>query len=463
MNLVLAAVLGYVVLQLGVGAWVARRTKSEDDYLLAGRKLGFGIATMTVFATWFGAETCIGAAGAVYERGLSGGRADPFGYALCVVFMGAFFATLFWRMRLTTIGDYYRRRYGPAAEKFAVLLMVPTSLLWAAAQIRAFGQVLSASSDLSVTITITVAAGVVIVYTMMGGLLADAITDVLQGGVLILGLAIVAAAVALSEYDGVAVAEALSEARLRLISPDDTIPMRIEAWAVPIMGSLFAQELVSRTLAARSARVAQGACLTAGGIYIAIGLVPVGLGLVGPAFVPDLEHAEQVLPALAQLHLPVVLYIIFAGALVSAILSTVDSALLACGSLVSHNVILPLAPNMDERKKVRMARIMVVVFGLIAYGMALIAEGVYALVEEASAFGSAGLFVAVVFGLATSRGGKLTGVATLGTGLASYVYFSLIVGSETPFLYSLGAAAGAWCLAAIFDGTGHRSDLIPAH
>jgi Na+/proline symporter len=162
MNLVVGGVLVYVLAQLLVGAWVSRRIATEDDYLVAGRRLGYGLGVFTIFATWFGAETCIGAAGAIYEDGISGGSADPFGYALCIFAMGAFFAVPLWRRKLTTIADLFRSRFSAGVERFAVLLMVPTSLLWAAAQIRAFGQVLAASSDLGVGITITVAAAVVI-------------------------------------------------------------------------------------------------------------------------------------------------------------------------------------------------------------------------------------------------------------------------------------------------------------
>ena len=57
MTPVLAAVMGYVALQLVLGAWVSRRITTESDYLLAGRGLGFGMATLSLFATWFGAES----------------------------------------------------------------------------------------------------------------------------------------------------------------------------------------------------------------------------------------------------------------------------------------------------------------------------------------------------------------------------------------------------------------------
>jgi Na+/proline symporter len=164
----------------------------------------------------------------------------------------------------------------------------------------------------------------------------------------------------------------------------------------------------------------------AGGGYLAVGLIPVTLGLIGAEILPGLEDPEQILPRLAQLHLPGVLYVLFAGALLSAILSTVDSTLLVSSSLVSHNIIVPLRPALSEAWKVRSARIGVAVFGVVAYGMALYAEGVYALVEQASAFGSAGIVVIVTFGLFTRFGGPASALASLLAGVGVWV-----VGSST--------------------------------
>ncbi|MCS7212545.1 MAG: hypothetical protein NZ844_13065, partial [Chloroherpetonaceae bacterium] len=83
MNAIQLSILGYVLLQLVIGFLLSRRIHTESDYLLAGRRLGFGISTLTLFATWFGAEACLGAAGAIYQEGFAGSISDPFGYALC--------------------------------------------------------------------------------------------------------------------------------------------------------------------------------------------------------------------------------------------------------------------------------------------------------------------------------------------------------------------------------------------
>lgn len=445
-NLLLISILAYVALQLAIGVVVSRRIRGESDYLVAGRRLGPFIATATIFATWFGAETCIGSAGVIYHDGLAGGRADPFGYALCILFMGMFFAATFWRRKYITIADLFRTRFGAAAEKIAVLLMVPTSLLWAAAQVRAFGQIIAATSDFSVPVAITIAAGVVVAYTTMGGLLADAVADVVQGTVLIVGL-VLTAIVVFAGTDG-ALAAAFEPERLRLTIDGEPHFAIAEAWAIPIIGSLFAQELVSRTLASRSAEVARGACFVAAGVYLAVGLIPVLFGLAGPALVPNLEHGEQLLPHIAQEHLPPALSVIFIGALVAAILSTVDSSLLAASALTSHNLIAPLRKSADDQSKLRTARTLVIVFGLLAYAMALSAEGVYALVEEASAFGSSGLFAVIVLGMWSKRGGRLTACSTLVAGVVSYALFAYVLpamGLELTFPYLLSLAVSVAC------------------
>lgn len=453
MNLILMGVMAYVAVQLSVGLWVSRRIVSEDDYLLAGRSLGYGLGIFTVFATWFGAETCIGAAGSIYDEGLAGGSADPFGYGICLLLMGAVFAVPLWRRRLTTLADLFRQRYGPHVERLAVILLVPTSLLWAAAQVRAFGQVLSASSELTVTTAITVAAVVVIIYTVSGGLMADAVTDIVQGGALIVGLVVLAVIVVFSG-NGIAPAVAAVEPeRLMLFGgPDTPWWMTVEAWAIPICGSVLSQELVARVLATRAPTVARNATLIAGGLYLLIGLIPAGIGLLGPSLLPDLAEPEQILPQLALELLPTGLYILFAGALLSAILSTVDSALLVAASLVSRNLVLPLRPQMSEAARVRTARIGVVVAGIIAYVIALHAHGVYALVEEASSFGSSGIFVIGVMGLFSRFGGGRAALATLVVGISSYVAGAFVMELDAPYVTSLLCAAGTYLAVGLLDG-----------
>lgn len=448
----LVALAGFLCLQLGIGVWVSRRIATEDDYLIGGRRLGSLLATFSIFATWFGAETVIGSAGQAFADGVSLASPEPFGYGLCLVLMGLLLAKPLWNRGLTTLADLYRQRFGLGVERIAAVLLIPSSVLWAAAQIRAFGSVLALVGDVPITTAVTIAALFVVAYTAFGGLLADAVTDVLQGVVLSVGLVVMLALV-IGHVGGTGEA-------LRIIGEGGKINftahseqpwyLTLEAWAIPVIGSLTATEVVSRVIAARSGQVAQRASLMAGTLYIAIGLIPIAIALLATSFIGPLADAETVLPAVARDVLPPIAFALFAGGLVSAILSTVDSTLLVSSGLLAHNLIVPLAKIIDERRKVWVARAGVMGFGLIAYLLALTTSGVLALVEQASALGSTGIVVTVLFGLFTTLGSPRSAAATLIVGLVSYVG-GVVAGLEAPFLISLACSLLTWGLGCTLD------------
>jgi Na+/proline symporter len=455
------SIFAYLAVQLGIGVWVSRRITTESDYLVAGRRLGYTLATFSMFATWFGAETIIGSGGRAHREGFSLTAAEPFGYGLCLVLMGLIFAVPLWRRRLTTLADLFRDRFSTATERCAAVILIPSSVLWAAAQIRAFGSVLSTGTALQIQTGIAIAAGFTILYTAFGGLLADAMTDVLQGAVLAVGLLVLFVGV-VTHLGGPLDALAALSARDSLTTTTHTrsLLQSIEAWAIPVCGSVVAAELVSRVIATPSPQVAQRSAFGAAGLYLLLGSIPLFIGLVGAAIVPGVAEAEQIVPVVAREVLPMIGYAVFAGALISAILSTVDSTLLVASGLLSHNLIVPLARIADERKKLILARAGVMAFGVVAFVLALHAEGVFALVEQASAFGSAGALVTITFGLFTSLGGPKTAIATLVAGMIAYLG-GVAVGVPYPFLTSLVAALATYGIGATFETMRGRAMRAP--
>jgi Na+/proline symporter len=436
--MILAFILVYIGLQLGIAWRFRRRTETEGDYLLAGRALGPWMATFAVFATWFGAETCIGAAGEAYRHGLSGVLADPFGYALGMVLVGVVIAVPLWRRGVTTLADLFRIRYGAGVERLAALVMIPSSLLWAAAQVRAFGQVLASASEWGLLACMTLAAVVVIIYTAFGGMWSDAVTDLVQGLVLIAGL--LALAVVFFWQGGETHLAALPAERLNPLHERSGWDA-LETLLTPVFSTLAAQELASRVLAMRSAHLARGATLAGAGLYLALGSIPLLLGLAAVSLMGEGLDPEQVLTRYAAEALPWPLYVLFLCALVSAILSTLSGALLVAGSLAAHNVLLPLRPQASERFKLAANRTAVVVFGIVAYGLALGSDSVYGLVEEAAGFGSAGVFVLVMASLwRRDAGSPWAATMALLAGTISYVLGAHVFDLETPYLVALASA-----------------------
>lgn len=451
----LAMLLFYVALQLGVGVVVSRKVRDEDDYLVAGRSLGPLMTTASVFATWFGAETCIGAAGQVYDKGLHAVSADPFGYGLCLLVMGVVLAGPLWRRKVVTLADLFRQRYSPAVERTVAVLVIPSSILWAAAQIRAFGTVLAATGGITPELGMMIAVAIVLVYTTFGGMLADAYTDLLQGTVLVVSL-VVLGVVALPDLPLVAGAwdapAPTADPPAHLASGSaPAVLVTLNDWAIPVLGSLFAQELLMRISSSRSAPIARRSTLAAGVIYLVVGVVPVGLGLLGRTVVPGIDQADAVLPAVTRHYLGELGFIILSGALVSAILSTVDSALLACGSLVAHNLVPARVREQSPTAALRVARVSVVGLGLVAWALAHGSDGVHELVQEASAFGSTGVLVIGVMALTSRVGGPAAALTALFGGLASWVVLAHVIGSPVAYLGSLACAAGGYGVVAVLE------------
>jgi Na+/proline symporter len=445
------AILGYVALQFAVGAWVSRRITTERDYILAGRTLSVGLVAFSVFATWFGAEAIQVSAGEIYEHGLAGALVDPIGYGVAVIIVGLALAAPLWRRNITTFADMIRERYSPTVEKMFVLVLLPGSLFWASAQIRAFGQILSASSSLDVSTAIFIAGAFVAAYSVIGGLLADSITDVVQGLVVIVGLVVLTAFVAAAAGGLGASLQGMSPERLAFVGDGDNPLGRVEKIAVTLCGSIVSIELISRFLGARSASVARSGTLIGGGLYLVVGLIPIFLGLVGPTLMPDIKDSEQIVPKLAEAYLPAAAYAVFLGALVSAILSVVHAALHAPAAQISHNIIGRLQPDASPRARLWNVRLSVLALSVLALLLAHTVDRIKDLVEIASAFGSAGAFVVAVFGLYTSFGGPRAAAAALVVGITTWGAGRLTGAVDAPYVLALLSALVAYVIIGLFE------------
>jgi len=440
MNWLLVAIVGYVLVQFAVGTWVSRRMASEADYILAGRRLGTALVTFSVFATYFGAEAIVASGGAVYDNGLAGALVDPVGYAAAIIIVGVFFARALWTRGLTTFADLFRQRYSAGVERLVVVVLLPGSVIWAAAQVRAFGQVMDENSGMGLKSAILLAAVLVAAYSVVGGLLADAVTDVIQGIAVLAGLLILGAIVA-GHVGGVSAGLAQIEPqRLKLLAAQGSLVGTLEKIAIPICGTIVAVELISRFLGARSAEVAVKGTAIGGGIYLIVGMVPVFLGLVGPGLLPNVQDSEQIVAKLAKVYLPGLLYIAFAGAIISAILSTVHSALHAPASQISHNIVIRLVPGLTDRGKLWCVRLTVMALSIVAYLLSVTSERIHDLVETASAFGSAGVFVTALFALFSRFGGPASAYTSVAAGMLVWAGGKYALNLTAPYLLGLSAA-----------------------
>jgi Na+/proline symporter len=395
-----------------------------------------------------------------------GSAVDPFAYAAAVILSGAVFAGLLWRRGLTTFADLFRQRYSRAIEALVVIIMLPGSIFWAAAQIRAFGQVLSSASGWDLATTITIAAVLVGAYSVVGGLMADAVTDLLQGTVLIAGLVILAIALALNLGGPADVIAQANPDKLNFFAHMDDTPLkRLEQIAIAICGSLVAVELISRFLGARSADVARFGTIAGGLLYLAVGMIPLFLGLSAsvlaakdPAFKAALTESEQVVPVLAARFMPNWQSIVFNGAIISAILATVHSALHAPASQLSHNIVSRVVPNLSVHGKLTSVRLSVFGLCMVAFVLALTSDRIKDLVEIASAFGSAGVFVTACFAMFTNFGGPRSAAAAIIAGVAVWAVGRFALEWDAPYITALITSLASYVGVALVE----KRELEPA-
>ncbi|MBI1393245.1 MAG: hypothetical protein GC152_10945 [Alphaproteobacteria bacterium] len=377
----------YVLAQIAISAWVARRTRTDADYLVAGRRLGVFPVGMSLFATWFAAESVIATSAETAMNGLAGARIEPFAFGLGILLLGLFVAKEIRKGGHMTLADYIGARFGVAAETLSALAIALSGTVWAAAQLYALATIIAGAVGTGFLPALVAATAVVLVYTLIGGLMGDIATDIIQGAVLVVGVLILFFLI-LSASGGIGAAiDAVPPARLNFTAPGESILDQIEIWLIPIFASIVAQEAISRTLAARTPEIARNGAVLGSAIYVVVGLVPVMFGLFAPQLDLALGEGDQFLPSLAEALLPSWAYVVFTGALLSAILSSVDSALLAVSAVATETGYRRFRPRTTPEQSLVVARLATTIAGLVAFAVAASGESLREIVLSAASVG----------------------------------------------------------------------------
>lgn len=409
---------------------------------------------MSLFATWFASESLLATSGEVARDGLAGARAEPFAYAIGILGIALFFAYRLRRGEFITLADFLRDRFGSGTEKLAAAVIALSATTWSAAQLFAFGTIIAGASGLDFTTALVGATLLVMTYTMFGGLAGDVITDIVQGAMIIVAIIILFALMVNAAGGLPAMWAAAPPTVWSFTAPGESWVDRVELWLIPIFGTMVSQEALARTLAAKSPEVARRGALWGAAIYLAVGLIPVSLGLFGPQLAPvlgvEFGADEAYLPSLAKALFPDWLLIVFTGALVSAILSSVDSALLAVSAVVTESGYRRLRPEASPLAMLRAARLATVGAAAVAAVLAMQGESLRNLVLDAGAI-AAVLAVPIVAGLAGwSRSGKAALAAiVVQIGVLGVLDWGL--GVPGAFLWMLGAGLTVFAAVAVFD------------
>lgn len=356
---ILAILIAYQALLLGIGLWARRRSRDARDFFLAGQRLGPWTAGLSAAASSSSAWVLLGISGAAYAWGLSALWILPGAY-------GGFALNWLWvaprLRRLTghedvTLFDVLigHGREGRALlnRRIAAGIVVFCFLFYVAAQFQAAGQAFQSALGIAPLAALALGTGIVVLYTLLGGFLAVSVTDMLQGALMLVAALVlpVAAVAAAGGVDGT-LAALRAAGDPALLSPTGThLGLAGAGFVLGTLGIGLGNpgqpHVLARFMALRdqtALRRAQiiavgwGACLYGG--MVVLGLA--ARALFEPA---EVANSEGVFFLVADRFLPLLLSGVMVAATLSAIMSTADSQLLVCASSLSRDW--PRQPAVD--------------------------------------------------------------------------------------------------------------------
>ncbi len=467
--LVLVFIVIFFAVRLGVGIWAGTTVKSNEDYVVAGHRLPIYMAAASIMATWFAAETLMGASQTAYDYGFQGVVFDPFGAAFCLFLSGIFFVRLMRRAKYMTVVDFFERRYNKPMIVLSVVAQMLTYFSWTAAQIVAGGAIAQGLFGIDSTIGSVVIITIVAAYTSMGGMLADTLLDFMQmfftaGGITLVFISMLGA---VGGWQGLVTGAGSTY----VSNPFTLLPMAGEgylgytgatgwmywlaAWMAIGLGSVATQDLMQRSMAARNQATSVYGSYGAGVLYLVFGVMSPLIGIMMYKLSPGMEDTSYLLVKAAMDHLSPILTAIFIAALTSALMSTSDSSLLAGASAVTENLIPVITgKKLEGKTALWWTRGMVIFNGVVGISIALWAQTIYELSVMAWSLLLVGLFVPFAFGMywkkANSWGAVSAFVGGFVTwGVAIWFFFNIGLGGQSTaavceFSADLGVYSDAW-------------------
>jgi solute:Na+ symporter, SSS family len=472
----------YMVLMLFIGWYASRKINTTTDYVVAGRRLGIFFCTGTLFATWFGSGTCMGGAGNAYIFGNQGVIFDPWGAAVCLLLTGFFFARLMRRGRFITLVDLFELRYGKTMGLFSTASLSIAEMGWVGAQLVAFGTIINYFSGIPLGMGITISTAILVVYTYLGGMWAVTLTDVFQMIILMVGMtAMLAVAIPLAGGWDALFSNAPNN--MMGINQWSFIPTSaaaanaemenagymyytgyvgwfywLAAWLAIGFGSIPAQDLMQRVLSAKDEKTASYSSYLAGLLYVTVGMMPVLIGMIYFHVNPDLsidDALNKILLLMAVEHLHPFFAVVFVSALVAALMSSSDSAILAAASIVGYNGYKYFKPAADEHQTLKMTKIMVPIVTLVSLMLALYFQAIYNLMVIAWSLLLVSLFVpyasAYFWKKANNYGALAAFWGGLGVWLISYFIYLPMTKAANTDLGLKGAETGLYFDWAMWD------------
>jgi high affinity choline transporter 7 len=446
----IAAVVAMYAGFMAVG-WVASRkvrAGTAADLIVAGRQMPMWIAALTMTATWVDGGYLLGTAEGAYKSSTQLGIQGGLCFGISLLLGGVFFAGVMRRFGFTTLIDPFEARFG---RRWAVVLFLPAlagELFWSAELLVAIGSTFGVILGMDLASAILLSAVVTTVYTVLGGMWSVAYTDVVQLGLVAIGLAaalpfVIEGAGGLHHTWVTYVnARPLGSGVVPPLAADGGVWTRasiVSWWDTSLMlvfGGIPWNCYFQRVLSCRTPRDARRQSILAGVLTILFTAPPLLMGVAAFAYPWPADILAQLqrtpadaMPLLFAKAVPPAIGLLGLAAIVGAVTSSFSSSILSAGSMLSWNCLKRLLwPSLSAAQMKRAIRASILVFGAVATVLALRVQSVQALWFFTSDLVFVLLFPQLVYAIFDPRANRAGSIAAFAVSLL------LRVGGGEPLL-----------------------------
>ena len=449
----------YLAAMLAFGFWGKTRTKDSADFLVAGRRLGPTLYTGTMAAVVLGGASTVGGVGLGYQYGLSG-MWLVVAIAVGLLALSLFFAGRIQRLRVYTVAQMLRLRYGVDATSASGLVMVAYTLMLSVTSTIAYATVFNVLFGTNRTVSVIIGGAIVMLYSSIGGMWSITLTDMVQFLLKTIGIFALMLPFTLSKAGGFeGIRERAGDAVFDLGAIG--MPTIITFFVVYSFGMLIGQDIWQRVFTARSPGVAKWGGTAAAVYCLFYGVAGAVIGMAASTFLPDVEAKDDVYAQIAESILPVGISGLVLAAAVAAMMSTASGALIATAT-VARTDVKPLLlrligrPVQDEdaerdrgersdggKDDVHSDRMYVVVLGIAVIVIAALLNDVVAALTIAYDILVGGLLVAILGGFVWKRATGAAALWSMGVGTVVTLGTMFVVGdvlANEPIYYGLAAS-----------------------
>ena len=419
-------IVGYFAVMLAAGYWGFRKAKTADDYLVAGRRLGYPMFIGCMAAIVLGGASTIGTTSLGYQHGLSGGwLVAMLGLGLLV--LGAVLAPHLARLGVYTVPELMARRYGVPSQVISAVVMSAYALMIAVTSTIAIGSVFDVVLGLDRAVAILLAGGIVVVYSVAGGMWAITLTDIIQFVVKTVGVFLILLPVVVVKAGGLdGMREALPASYFDLTAiGGETI---FSYFLLFFLGIMIGQDIWQRAFTGRDAGVTRWGTIIAG-VYCLFYAFAVGLvGAATKVLLPRLDSPDNAFAAIVTSVMPTGLAGLVLAAALAAVMSVASAALLAGSTVIANDLYPRVRP---VHRPVLLSRACTLAVGVAVLASALALNDVVGALTVAYDLLTGALFVPIMAALLWRRPPPLAAAASMA--LSSVV---IVVLMATRGLYS---------------------------